>query len=66
MLAFFQEYFQGGSIVMQISFVVLIFLLFSDQISGGKRPTPPAILWKKASMNFRTFKVCGKLWQVLF
>ena len=32
-LAFFQEFFQGGkSIVMQISFVML---LFSDQISGG-------------------------------
>ena len=36
-LAFFQEFFSAGatSIVMQISFVALIFLLFSDQISGG-------------------------------
>ena len=30
-------FFKGGrSIVMQISFVMLIFLLFSDQISGDK------------------------------
>ena len=37
MLAFFQEFFQGAkSIVMQISFVMLIFLLFSDKISGGQ------------------------------
>ena len=37
-LAFFQEFFQGAkSIVMQISFVMLIFLLFSDQISGGQK-----------------------------
>ena len=35
-LDFFQEFFRGGeSIVMQISIVMLIFLLFSDQISGG-------------------------------
>ena len=33
---FFQEFFQGAkSIVMQICFVMLIFLLFSEQISGG-------------------------------
>ena len=37
LLAFFQEFFQGvKSIVMQFSFVMLIFLLFSDQFSGGK------------------------------
>ena len=39
-LAFFQEFFRGGgegeSIVMQIYIVLLIFVLFSDQISGGK------------------------------
>ena len=36
-LTFFQEFFQGAkSIVMQISFVMLIFLLFSDQILGGE------------------------------
>ena len=49
-LAFFQEFFSGGGakfIVMQISFVMLIFLLFPDQISGrgqtasGGRPLPP-------------------------
>ena len=35
-LAFFQEFFQGVKpIVMQISFVLLFFLLFLDQISGG-------------------------------
>ena len=34
-LAFFQDLFSGGSIVMQVSIVMLIFLLFSDQISGG-------------------------------
>ena len=36
-LAFFQELFSGWgakSVVMQISIVMLIFLLFSDQISG--------------------------------
>ena len=62
LLAFFQEFFARGekSIVVQISFVLLIFLLFSDQISGGKspsgenclrgRPLPPcgrklAVIW---------------------
>ena len=53
---------------MQISFVMLIFLLFSDQISGegdkslwgGKLPqvsggAPPATLWKKAR-NENAFK----------
>ena len=35
LLAFFQEFFQGAkSVVMQISFVMIIFLLFLDQISG--------------------------------
>ena len=33
-LAFFQEFFRGKSIVLQIAFLMLIFLLFSDQISG--------------------------------
>ena len=37
-LAFFQKFFRGESIVMHISFVMLIFILFSDQISGGKLP----------------------------
>ena len=34
-----RNFFHGGakSIVMQISFVMLIFLLFSDQISGGTK-----------------------------
>ena len=37
-LAFFQEFFSRGEfIVMQISFVMLFFLLFSDQISGGAK-----------------------------
>ena len=37
-LAFFHELFQGEakSIAMQISFVMLIVQLFSDQISGGR------------------------------
>ena len=35
------------SIVMQISFVLLIFLLFSDQISGGH------LLWKKTSWHLQ-------------
>ena len=35
-LIFFQEFFQGGeSIVIHISFVMLIILLFSEQISEG-------------------------------
>ena len=49
---------------MQISFVMLIFLLFSDQISGrakvsegeqtalGGRPSAPPPMWKKASRIF--------------
>ena len=51
---------RGKSIVMQISFVMLIFLLFWDQISGEKvseggqsasgAPCPPP-LWKKARMG---------------
>ena len=56
-----RNFFWGAkSIVMQISFVMLIFLLFSDQISGGKvseggklpqegAPCPP--LCKKASLS---------------
>ena len=34
-----RNFFQGGgtSTVMQISFVMLIFLLFTDQILGGRR-----------------------------
>ena len=46
---------------MQISFVMLIFLLFSDQISegakvseGGKLPKggAPCLLWKKARAQY--------------
>ena len=47
--------FRGAkSIVMQISFVMLIFLLFSDQISGGAKVSEGGTasggrpLWKKA------------------
>ena len=37
-LAFFQEFFpEATSIAMLISFVTLIFLLFSDQILGGQK-----------------------------
>ena len=32
-----RNFFQGGTIVMQISFVMLIFLLFSDQILRGTK-----------------------------
>ena len=47
-------FFKGGGvkfIVMQISFVMLIFLLFSDQISGERQKglQVPCSLWKKAS-----------------
>ena len=60
--------FQGGgqakSIVIQISFVMLIFLLFSDQISGaleslrGELPhgAPPAPPCKKARTSFQIDK----------
>ena len=46
-LAFFQEFLRGArSIVVQISFVMLIFLLFSGQILGAQKslqgpPLPP-------------------------
>ena len=51
MLAFFQEFFSGGEyIVVQISFVMLIFLLYSDQISGRGKSLRGASPWKKASM----------------
>ena len=33
---------------MQISFAMLIFLLFSDQISGGQTASGGHPLWKKA------------------
>ena len=62
-LAFFQEFFQAAkSIVMQISFVMLIFLLFLDQISGGKSPRGQtaswgASLWKKASLLYPEYLV---------
>ena len=49
-LAFFQEFFQGGT----NSIVMLIFLLFSDQILGGKSPrgrTASDPLWKKARVG---------------
>ena len=49
---------------MQISFVMLIFLLFSDQISGGQTASgaPPAPLWKKASYwgRFACFEPGGQ------
>ena len=58
--AFFWEFFSGEgakSIVMQISIVMLIFLLFSDQISAGAKVSEggkllegePPPLWKNAS-----------------
>ena len=41
LLAFLQEFFQGAkSKVMQIYFVMLIFLLFSDQISSRGQKSP--------------------------
>ena len=54
-LAFFQQFRGAKSIVMQISFVMLIFLLFSDQISGGQTasggvPLPPPCGRKPASI----------------
>ena len=44
---------------MQISFVMLIFILLSDQISGGQslrggRPPAPPPAWKKASLLNRS------------
>ena len=58
LLAFFQEFFQEAkSIVMQISFVMLIFLLFLNQISGGgqkslrgQTASGGRPLWKKARL----------------
>ena len=35
-LAFFWEFFSGGEFIVMEFFVMLIFLLFSDQISEGK------------------------------
>ena len=57
MLAFFLEFFfRGGakSIVMQISFVMLIFLLFWTKYQGAKvsEGGAPSALWKKAKMEF--------------
>ena len=49
-LAFFQEFFQGAkSIVMQISFIMLIFLLFSDQILGGAKVSEGSKLLEKGA-----------------
>ena len=57
LLSFLQGTFRGGakSIAMQISFVMLIFLLFSDQISGeqrgeGQTASMGVRLWEKASL----------------
>ena len=43
-----RNFFRGKSVVMQISFVIIIFVLFSDQISagGGGQTAAPAPLWK--------------------
>ena len=41
-LTFFHGFFRGESIVMQISFVMLIFLLFSNQFLGGRGRFPGA------------------------
>ena len=55
---FFQA--EAKSIVMQISFVMLIFLLFSDRISGGGklpqvgRPLPPVKESQNIIENFQT------------
>ena len=46
-LAFFQEFFEGESIVMHISFVMLIFLLFSDEILGGQKSLMGANCFKE-------------------
>ena len=63
-MAFFQEFFSGGlkSIVKQIYIVMLIFILFLDQIpegakgeffSGGGGGICLGGLWKKASLSAR-------------
>ena len=55
--------FRGAkSIVMQISFVMLIFLLFSDQISGGKSPRgvncpPPVEESQHKTNDFNTYTI---------
>ena len=60
-----RNFFRGAkSIVMQISFVMQIFLLFSDKISGGQksprganclRGAPSCPPWKKASIYLEKF-----------
>ena len=62
-LAFFQEFFSGGGkIYCYVNFfVMLISLLFSDQISGGKvseganclRGAPPAPCGRKPDTDFK-------------
>ena len=49
-MAYCRNFFKGGkSIVMPNSSVMQIFLLFSDQIFGGKQAAPGGRpLWKKA------------------
>ena len=59
-LAFFQKFFRGESIATQISFVMLIFLLFSDQILlsrslGGAnclKGAPPALSVEESQCRF--------------
>ena len=54
-LAFFRGFFLGESIVMQISFVTLIFLLFSivfePIIFGGRGKFPGQIAWGKSQQS---------------
>ena len=60
-LAFFQDFKGAKSIVMQISFVMLIFLLFRTKFHGGggkslqgellPQGAPLSPLWKKASVD---------------
>ena len=66
---FLHEFFSQGakSIGMQISFVMLFFKLFSDQISGGSlrggpasTPHPP---WKKASL-IRFAEKSERVWKI--
>ena len=59
-LASFEEFFQGGKIYCYANFFYVNFLLFSDQISGGKslrggnclRGCPPAPLEESQKVKF--------------